>query len=115
MPVSLRRWDSYIERDGNVEMWARAQLHSSAFPELPCNALLGSFSVPRVTGMVPHTQGGKGDPAITLGSSGCVGLVCLDRGPGMEMSSPQSESQGSGYSESQSRVQDGVRPGSAGQ
>lgn len=40
-----------------------------------------------------HTRG-KGDPSIMLGSSGCVGLVCLGRGPGMEMSSPQSESQG---------------------
>lgn len=63
-----------------------------------------------------HT-GVKGDPAITMGSSGCVGLVCLGRGPGTEMPSPQSESLGGGWSwksdQSAGWSQAGVRPGLA--
>lgn len=119
MPGSPRRWKLYIEQNGNVEMWARAQPHSGAFPELPCDALLGSFFVPETQARCHMHTGIKGDPDITLGSSGCVGLLCLGRGPGTEMSSPQSESWGGGSSwksdQNAGCCQARVRPGLAGQ
>lgn len=114
MPGSLRRWSLYAEQDGNVEMWARAQPHSGAFPELPCCTLLGSFFVPQDTGTVPHAHRSTGEclPSCWV-LLGVWGLSAWAEALALRYPHHKVSHRVVARAESQSRVQDGVRPRSS--
>lgn len=81
MPGSLRRWSLYAEQDGNVEMWARAQPHSGAFPELPCCTLLGRFFVPKTQARCHMHTGVQGSACHHAGFFWVCGACLLGQRP----------------------------------